>query len=341
MTHEELEEAVPLYAIGAMDRQDRQPLEAHLLTGCPSCHAALREYRAVAGLLPYGLPPAAAPAGLKTNILAALAHDAARPERPRPSEKASLEPGGWMNHVIPPEPRLRIWGLHPVLALGLVAALGGTAIYALTIRSQALTEAEQRQRVETALQEEAVRIAALQQQVAEQERLLAGLKDEFGSQLGDLSELRETLAQRESELNQMRPQLARQEKELASLRKALAQRDELLTFLRSPKVKVVSLAGLERAKSAGALLLFDPETNKAFFFAFNMPPPPVGKTYQLWAIVDKPVSAGTFATDAGRKGRLVIHSIPDFARVTKFAVSLEPEGGRPQPTGDLYLLGQV
>ena len=51
MTHEELEEAVPLYATGALDRAERQALEAHLLSGCQSCHSALKEYQSVASLL--------------------------------------------------------------------------------------------------------------------------------------------------------------------------------------------------------------------------------------------------------------------------------------------------
>jgi anti-sigma-K factor RskA len=135
--------------------------------------------------------------------------------------------------------------------------------------------------------------------------------------------------------------LAQAEKETGGLQRALAQRDEMLTFLRSAHVQVISLAGLEMAKSAGAFLLYDLETKKAFFYAFNMPPLPPGKTYQLWAIIDKPFSAGVFSTDEGHKSRLVIRSLPDLSQVTKFAVSLEPEGGRPQPTGAIYLAGQV
>ena len=45
MTHEELEESVPLYAAGALDRTERQTLEAHLLSGCASCHSALKDYQ--------------------------------------------------------------------------------------------------------------------------------------------------------------------------------------------------------------------------------------------------------------------------------------------------------
>ena len=52
MTHDALEESVPLYAAGALDRIERQALEAHLLSGCASCHSALKNYQSIAALLP-------------------------------------------------------------------------------------------------------------------------------------------------------------------------------------------------------------------------------------------------------------------------------------------------
>jgi hypothetical protein len=51
MKHEELEESVPLYAAGALDRVERQALEAHLLSGCASCHSTLKGYQSIAALL--------------------------------------------------------------------------------------------------------------------------------------------------------------------------------------------------------------------------------------------------------------------------------------------------
>jgi hypothetical protein len=192
--------------------------------------------------------------------------------------------------------------------------------------------------LETTLQEEAARLAALQRKFVEQEQLVASLQDELKRNSGVLSGLQARLADREAELARMRAQLAQLEQ--ATLRKAIDQRDELVPFLRSPHIKVVALHGSEMAKSAGALLLFDPESKKAFLYAFNMPALPAGKIYQLWAILDKPISAGIFGTDTGQKSRLVIRRIPEFGHITKFAISLEPAGGRPQPTGDIYLVGQ-
>jgi hypothetical protein len=102
MTHDELEEAVPLYAAGALDRVERQALEAHLLSGCQSCRTALKDYQSVASLLPFGLSPTQAPRALKSKVMAArnpdpIAIDNLLKESGRPS----LEPGEWMNHLFP------------------------------------------------------------------------------------------------------------------------------------------------------------------------------------------------------------------------------------------------
>ena len=170
---------------------------------------------------------------------------------------------------------------------------------------------------------------------------MATVREEAGQRAGNAGETSRTVTQREAELNQLHAQMARMEKETAELRLELMQRDEMLAFLKSAHVTVVSLAGSGSAKQAGALLLYDRQTNKAFLYAYNMPPLPPGKTYQLWAIGVKPISAGVFRTDDGHKGRFITRNLPNLPSITEFAVSLEPEGGRSQPTGDLYLAGKI
>ena len=83
--------------------QERQALEAHLLSGCPSCHNALKEYQSVASLLPFGLSPMQAPRDLKSKIMAARNPDPITDDRVfKDSARPSLEPGEWMNHLFPP-----------------------------------------------------------------------------------------------------------------------------------------------------------------------------------------------------------------------------------------------
>jgi len=223
---------------------------------------------------------------------------------------------------------------QPALSLALLLLVAAMGLYTWMIRADM---ASRRAQNESAVQEALVRTSALQDQMAEQERVLSTLRGELEQRIGAIG----ALIEREAELDLLRQEVAKQEHEAARLRGALAQRDEMLTFLRSASVKVVSMNGLENAPGAGAFLLYDHETKKAFFYGFNLPPLPAGKTYQLWAIVDKPFSAGTFGLDQGRKGRAVVKDLPDLTRITKFAVSLEPQGGRPQPTGAIMLAGQV
>ncbi|MES4785132.1 MAG: hypothetical protein C4294_04180, partial [Nitrospiraceae bacterium] len=243
MGHEQFEEAIPLYAVGALERQERQALEVHLLTGCHVCHVALKEYQAAAALLPYGLPPTRVPERLRKQVIMAAFQSGPRSEetiasrQPRQSQSSRMNP-------LPPR------SLQPALTLILAVLLIGAGLYAWSVYSQINAEIEQRQKTEAALREAIARTASLQQQITQQEQTLASLREE-ANQRSRTGGLEEMLIQQEGELQDMRRQLAQTEQEMAALRRAVAQRDEMLTFLRSAQVKVISLSGLEQAGSAG------------------------------------------------------------------------------------------
>lgn len=349
-THEPFEEIVPLYAAGALDRQERQAFEAHLLTGCVACHAAFKDYRTVAGLLPYGLPPVAPPPALKAQLMAAVtsapaaapvAQSTPAPEPARPSQTAQqARPLSGTIHE-PSDPFSSSRAPHPAMIPLLVLLIIGAGAYSLFIRSKLETEKGHRQQVERALRAESARIASLQQQIADQERAVSSVQQEVAHRAESVTEVRNMLTDREAELAQLRAELAQRDQDLAGLRRGTVLRDEMLALLRSPNVKTVALAGLEPGVSAGALLLVEPESRRALLYAFNLPLLPPGSTYQLWAITDnKPFSAATFTIDAGQKARVMIRNLPELTFDTKLAVSMEPEGGRPQPTGAFYLTGR-
>jgi anti-sigma-K factor RskA len=70
--------------------------------------------------------------------------------------------------------------------------------------------------------------------------------------------------------------------------------------------------------------------------------PQAGKSYELWAIAgtNAPVSAGVFSVDASGTGSLAVRPLPGVSTVNAFAVTLEPAGGLPAPSGEMYLLGK-
>lgn len=332
MTHDELEETVPLYAAGALDRAERQALEAHLLSGCQSCHSALKEYQSVASLLPFGLSPVQAPRALKSKIMAVrgnpmvdgLLKDAGR---------RSLEPGEWMNHLFPPIAPARSLTLPWVIGVGSVLVISIAGYFIWTYATQLADDAAKIQRLEATVQEQSANIAGLKRQLSLRERSLAELQVDAQRKANDALELKSQLMDREVELETTREQLM-------AVTRGKIPHDEFAALLRRPDATVVSMAASDMGKGASGVLLYNPVTQKVWLYSANLPECPSGTAYQLWAIDQKAVSVGTFHIDAGEMAHLMVKRLPEFEKARKFAVSLEPAGGRSQLSGPIYLIGQ-
>ncbi len=338
MTHEELEESLPLYAAGALDRPERQALEAHLLSGCQSCHGALKDYQSVAGLLPFGLTPTQPPRSLKARIMAARnPTPVSTEETSKEPAKPSLEPGEWMNHLFPPAAPSRsfAWGWSLGFATLILVGVAGYLGWMYTTKLS--DETAKLLQLEASLKEQAVKVAGLERELSERDRVLSELQGDVDRKAADLAEIKEQVIERETELENLRLQVAA--KGTAAGKTKLPQ-DELAALLRQPNLRVVSMAGSDMAKTASAILLYDAGTKKVWMYSVNLPECLNGTLYQLWAIDQKPKSIGTFHMDSGETAHLFVTKVPDFERAKKFALSLEPPGGRPQPTGPIYLVSQ-
>lgn len=129
---------------------------------------------------------------------------------------------------------------------------------------------------------------------------------------------------------------------LARTEQSLAQRDSVLSNFFGPMVHVVSLS--ERENDKPQARVFWNHTKKTFVItAFNVPPAPRGKTYQLWAIRkgQAPLSMGTFDTDASGRALAIVPvgNIADAGYIDNCAMTLEPAGGSQQPTESPRLIG--
>jgi anti-sigma-K factor RskA len=127
------------------------------------------------------------------------------------------------------------------------------------------------------------------------------------------------------------------------LAKQVAEEREMREMLTAPGVRLTELSGLGPGQSARARVALDPQTGRAMLFAYNLPPAPAGKAYQLWFISDlkHPVPGAVFSPDA--QGRAVLRDqAPEAGRnASIFAVTLEPSGGVAAPTGEKYLLSPL
>ena len=131
--------------------------------------------------------------------------------------------------------------------------------------------------------------------------------------------------------------------ELRRDREQLARQQEAITLITSPNAKVSALAGTDVATRAHGKFVFDRDTGRAMLMAYDLPPAPSGKAYQLWFIAEgkPPMPGRVFNTDSTGRAEMS-EQLPSEARAaTVFAVTLEPSGGVPAPTGAKYLLGSA
>jgi len=338
MTHEELEASVPLYAAGALDRTERQALEAHLLSGCSACHTALKDYQSVAALLPLSLNPIKPPSSLKSKIMAERGPAPVPVEVAPKTEPAreSLEAGEWIDHLFPPVAPARSSSLPWAIGIAAVLVVAVIGLLAWNISTQRSLDASNINQLESSLRDKSAELTTAQREASEQAKVLDELRNELRQRTGEAAAAKELLSQREMELEEARSQLSQRN----GGRPVGTLQDELAALLRSPTVTVVSLTGSDTAKEAVGVLLHDARTQNAWLYSVKLPECPAGTTYQLWAVHDKPVSLGIFRINAGETSHLLVKKLPGFSDAKGFAVSLEPSGGRPQPTGPMYLVSR-
>ncbi|HEV8629353.1 MAG TPA: anti-sigma factor [Thermoanaerobaculia bacterium] len=134
-----------------------------------------------------------------------------------------------------------------------------------------------------------------------------------------------------TDLAAARAQLARGEVERVALLRHLA-------VLGASRLQQVQLAALPPAPAARGRMFLDPGSGQAVFSAAGLPPLPADRTYQLWFITGgRPVSAGTFDVGGEGSGRLLVDGVRPAAPIDAWAVTVEPAGGVPQPTGSMVL----
>lgn len=107
-----------------------------------------------------------------------------------------------------------------------------------------------------------------------------------------------------------------------------------VNMLMNPEMKMSKLVSQKSSENSTVMLAWDTKTNKVYLIRGNLPAPPDGMQYQLWAIVnDKPIDAGVFDI---KNNTQELKSVP---LPKAFAVTLEKKGGSPVPTSDIKVIG--
>lgn len=134
-------------------------------------------------------------------------------------------------------------------------------------------------------------------------------------------------------------QLDRSQEQTAVAVRTASATQTRLTVLLAPDMRQVDLEGQPAAPRASGRAFWS-RSRGLVFTASNLPPLPRGRTYQLWMVsADAPVSAGVLSPDQSGGVAETFSTPTDVPAPVAIALTIEPEGGLPAPTGDKYLVG--
>ena len=134
---------------------------------------------------------------------------------------------------------------------------------------------------------------------------------------------------------------ARREATISAARAADAE--GALKTVASPATRVIAMGPAGPQPEAAARIFWDePHASWRVYFT-HMKIPASGHTYQLWFITpdQRKVSAGTFSVGEDGEASIVIKIPQELGAISLAAVTEEPEGGVPQPTGAIQLVGKL
>lgn len=299
-------EFAPDYALGQLEGDELEAFERHLAAGCAACERELASMDAVGDALAYSVPLAPAPEALRDRVLAAVEADLA-------AEQAA--------HALPS------LATAPAPAPSMVdGRAAGQPLY----RGQPTVE------------------PTYQPSPAEwppKREVVAGKKGGgFWAKLAPAIAFAGVLSAALTGFMAYRSnlQLAHMRADLERLQAENLQLMRVMDVVRSDRLRLVALDGTESAPGSRGSVLWSPDEKKAVFHASGLPRPPAGRDYQLWVIDgDTPRSEGVFPVDDQGRATHVLPEVPAPGNVGAFAVTLEPAGGVPQPTGAMVLRGAV
>lgn len=146
-----------------------------------------------------------------------------------------------------------------------------------------------------------------------------------------------------ADLGATRENVTRLEEMVKERDRQLALASQETASLKDPRTQVALLRGLEANPAARARLLWHPGTRQGILWVSGLPPASPEKCYELWVYAgDQPLPAGVFDSKGGDGATVVPvarHEALGEAPM-RFAVSVEPKGGVPVPTGPIVLAGE-
>lgn len=138
------------------------------------------------------------------------------------------------------------------------------------------------------------------------------------------------------------------DRQLAALRASMDEQQhqlhearEVADLMTSQSTITVPLAPQPGMPKGSAHVMYNAKMGMLMYDG-EIAPAPASKSYQLWVVPTNgnPISAGVFNPVSGQPNHWMM-KLPEGVSPKAFAITLEPAGGMPHPTGPMVMMGSV
>lgn len=121
----------------------------------------------------------------------------------------------------------------------------------------------------------------------------------------------------------------------------LEAREATLNAILEPEVQLTTLTAV--GTDPVVQIFYNKAKRSVIVHAFRLAPASAGRVYQLWLMPKSgnPIASRTFNTESDGHALVESVDVPEGEIIAGFAVSIEPEGGSPQPTSAPILYGAI
>ncbi|MEM7334416.1 MAG: anti-sigma factor [Chloroflexota bacterium] len=367
--NERMDDLLAVYALGGLSDDETIEVEAYLAEN-PEADAEFAQMLQVVDALAYAPEPLQITSKMEDDLMARVLLDSA-PIQQRTSQKslvaskpvASNSPTFWdsLKHLF----------AQP--AIGMTASAFALLLFAFLFvlqgRNQALVEEQQELAAQSADLQDSVGLLAeektsLEGDVASLNSEISSLQEEnqllsadnaiLTERIATLSTENEDLVINNSDLAQAQMQLASEIADLMIKNNQLSTDVEtiqsetelaqnVLGILQSPDVNTITVPGFpDTQPDASGQIVLDRESNTAVLLVSGLAPLPEGSVYQVLLIQgSEHETAETFLVDTQGESVLIVSSNSNLGAFDAVGVSIEPDGGSEQRTGDIVILGSI
>jgi anti-sigma-K factor RskA len=144
------------------------------------------------------------------------------------------------------------------------------------------------------------------------------------------------------QLSQLRNQVSMLGQALVAQSNSLEQINQKLSQTPVAETVTISLKGTDVRPQAQGQLIADPNSQSAVLVVTGLGTLEPGKTYQVWLIDSTgPRSAGLLSVDTKGQAVLIVSSDETIGSFQSLGISVEPQGGSSQPTGEIVVLSEL